>query len=224
MRLGLDDLRLVVFDCDGTLVDSQHAIFRSMEVAFACYDLPAPTREAVRRIVGLPLAGAIEMLAPTANPDLVDNLRLEYSNEWQKMRATQTLEEPLFPGTREVIEELSAAGWLLGVATGKSYHGLVATLTHYGLLDHFVTLQTSDKVTRGKPHPEMLLAAIDEAGVKKANAVMIGDTTFDIDMSRNAGVRAIGVNWGYHDASELLASGAECVIDKFEDLHSALTP
>jgi len=220
--MSVNDLRLVVFDCDGTLVDSQNAIFRSMEVAFDRHDLPTPTRMAVRRIVGLPLASAIEVLAPEANPELVNVLRLEYSNEWQKMRAARTLEEPLFPGTREVIEELSAAGWLLGVATGKSYNGLVATLTHYGLLDHFVTLQTSDRVHRGKPHPEMLLAALGEAGVDKDNAVMIGDTTFDIEMSRNAGVRAIGVNWGYHDASELLATGAECVLDNFEDLHVAL--
>ncbi len=194
-----------------------------MEVAFNNFGLPVPGREDVRRIVGLPLAGAISQLAPTASPELVEGLRAAYSNEWQKMRKSQTLEEPLYPGTLEVIEDLSAAGWLLGVATGKSYAGLVATLNHYGIYEKFVTLQTSDKVACGKPYPDMLLAALDEADVDKANAVMIGDTTFDMDMSRNAGVRAIGVNWGYHDASELMACGAECVINRFEDLKSALT-
>jgi len=217
-------LQLVVFDCDGTLVDSQHAIYHSMDVAFAKFNLPAPRREAVRRIVGLPLAEAIASLAPGAEPDMIEGIRAAYSQEWQQMRATDTLDEPLFPGALEVIDELSGAGWLLGVATGKSYRGLVATLTRYRILEKFVTLQTSDKVARGKPYPDMLLAALKEAGVDKSKAVMIGDTTFDMDMSFNAGVRAIGVNWGYHDASELLACGAECVIDTFKDLPSALKP
>ena len=141
----------------------------------------------------------------------------------QKMRATDRLEEPLYPGTLEAISAVEDAGWLLGVATGKSYRGLVATLTHFGILDKFVTLQTSDKVIHGKPHPDMMIAALNEAGVDKSNAVMIGDTTFDIDMALNAGVRAIGVNWGYHDASELMASGAQCVINEFNELHSALS-
>lgn len=220
----MSDLNLVVFDCDGTLVDSQHAIFHSMKTAFAEFELALPSREAVRRIVGLPLSDAISALAPGATAELVEDLRGGYSKEWQNMRASNTLEEPLFPGTLEVIETLSDAGWLLGVATGKSYQGLVTTLTHYGILDKFVTLQTSDKVARGKPHPDMMLAALNEAGVDKDNAVMIGDTTFDMDMSRNAGVRAVGVNWGYHEASELMASEAICVIDQFEELPAVINP
>lgn len=220
----MSELRLAVFDCDGTLVDSQHAIYRSMAAAFSDHDLPQPSREAVRRVVGLPLADAILQLAPESSAQLVEALRLGYSDEWKKMRDTQTLEEPLFPGTLEVIETLSSDGWLLGVATGKSSRGLVATLEHYEILDRFVTLQTSDKVAHGKPHPDMMLAALKEAGINEKNAVMIGDTTFDMDMSRNAGVRAIGVNWGYHEANELLACGAECVIQSFDELPAALNP
>ena len=219
----MSELKLVVFDCDGTLVDSQHAIFQSMSVAFAKYGLPDLGRDAVRRIVGLPLSDGVSVLAPEANTELVESLRLAYSDEWQKMRATGRLEEPLYPGTLEAISGLEEAGWLLGVATGKSYRGLEATLTHYGILGKFVTLQTSDKVMHGKPHPDMMIAALNEAGVDKSNTVMIGDTTFDIDMAVNAGVRAIGVNWGYHDASELMASGAQCVINQFNELHSALS-
>ena len=219
----MSELKLVVFDCDGTLVDSQHAIFQCMSVAFTKYGLPDLGRDAVRRIVGLPLSDGVSVLAPEANAELVECLRLAYSDEWQKMRATDRLEEPLYPGTLEAISAVEDAGWLLGVATGKSYRGLVATLTHFGILDKFVTLQTSDKVMHGKPHPDMMIAALNEAGVDKSNAVMIGDTTFDIDMALNAGVRAIGVNWGYHDASELMASGAQCVIKEFNELHSALS-
>ncbi len=220
----MNELRLAVFDCDGTLVDSQHAIYHSMSSAFASRGLALPNREDVRRVVGLPLANAILQLTPNADPELVEALCLGYSDEWKKMRSTQMLEEPLFPGTLEVIETLANTGWLLGVATGKSYRGLVATLEHYEILDRFVTLQTSDKVVHGKPHPDMMLAALKEAGVTEKNAVMIGDTTFDMDMSRNAGVRAIGVNWGYHDENELLACGAECVIQSFGELPAILNP
>ena len=220
----MNDIKLAVFDCDGTLVDSQHAIFQSMSVAFEQNDLPVPSRDAVRRIVGLPLLDGIALLAPDGSPELIETLRDGYSGEWQKLRATQSLEEPLFPGTLEAIDAAQNAGWLLGVATGKSYRGLVATLSHYEILDRFVTLQTSDKVSRGKPFPDMMLAALEEAGCDKANAIMIGDTTFDIDMAQNAGVRAVGVNWGYHEANELMASGAECVINEFHELSSAINP
>lgn len=220
----MSNLKLVVFDCDGTLVDSQHSIVQSMEFAFAKYGLAPPTREAIRRIVGLPLYDAIAHLAPGQDDVMVRNLQAGYSEEWHRMRATGDLDEPLYPGTLDAISRLSKEGWLLGVATGKSYKGLVATLTHFGIIDQFVTLQTSDKVSRGKPFPDMLLAALNEAGVNAQEAVMVGDTTYDIEMSVNAGVRAIGVNWGYHDAHELLARGADCVIDRYEDLHAAINP
>ena len=220
----MNELKLAVFDCDGTLVDSQHAIYQSMSVAFDQNGLSSPSRDAVRRIVGLPLPDGISLLAPDSSPEMIENLGAGYSGEWKRLRASKSLEEPLFPGTIEAIDAVSNAGWLLGVATGKSYQGLVATLSHYEILDRFVTLQTSDKVTRGKPHPDMMLAALSESGCDKANAVMIGDTTFDIDMAVNAGVRAVGVNWGYHDASELMASGAECVINEFHELSAVINP
>jgi phosphoglycolate phosphatase len=218
----VSELKLVVFDCDGTLVDSQHAIFRSMSGAFARYGLPNLSRDSVRRIVGLSLHNAISVLVPEANSDLIENIRLAYSDEWKKMRANESLEEPLFPGALNAILQVEEAGWLLGVATGKSYDGVVATLSRYGILDKFITIQASDKVMLGKPNPEMIFAALDETNVDKSHAVMIGDTTFDIDMAINAGVCAIGVNWGYHDANELIASGAQCVINQFHELHSAL--
>ena len=100
----MNDIKLAVFDCDGTLVDSQHAIFQSMSVAFEQNDLPVPSRDAVRRIVGLPLLDGIALLAPDGSPELIETLRDGYSGEWQKLRATQSLEEPLFPGTLEAID------------------------------------------------------------------------------------------------------------------------
>ena len=222
MGKKVSELKLAIFDCDGTLVDSQHAIFYSMSAAFTRYGLPGLSRESVRRIVGLSLHNAISVLVPEENTVLIQNLCLAYSDEWKKLRATESIQEPLFPGTLEAISAVENSGWLVGVATGKSYDGVVATLNCYGILEKFVTIQTSDKVIHGKPNPEMILAALNESNVDKSNAVMIGDTTFDIDMAINAGVRAIGVNWGYHDASELMASGAQCVINEFHELQSIL--
>jgi len=215
------DIKLAVFDCDGTIVDSQHSIVHSMHAAFAKYGLDKPSRDAIRRVVGLPLAQTFSILAPGEGPDLHDELRQAYSDSWQDLHATEGLSEPLYPGLVEALDALDAEGWLLGVATGKSHRGLVRTLEKHGLSDRFVTLQTSDRA-RGKPHPEMLLKAMNETGAMAPDTVMIGDTTYDIEMSVNAKVRAIGVAWGYHKVEELLASGAEVVLNDFSELPSML--
>ena len=222
MRKKVSELKLVVFDCDGTLVDSQDAIFQSMSRAFKKYGLPNLSRASVRRIVGLSLPTAISLLLPEVDSVLVKKLHYAYSDEWQRMRTSGNLEEPLFPGALEAINAAQEAGWLLGVATGKSYKGLIETLSYYEILDKFCTLQTSDKVKLVKPNPEMIFAALSETSIDKSNAVMIGDTTFDIDMAMNAGIRSIGVNWGYHGATELMECGALCVINEFHELQSAL--
>jgi len=216
-------IKLVVFDCDGTIVDSQHSIVHSMHAAFSKFNLEKPPRDAIRRVVGLPLAQTFLILAPDEGPDLHDELRQAYSDSWQELHATTGLTEPLYPGLIDALDMLEAEGWLLGVATGKSHRGLVMTLEKHGLSDRFVTLQTSDRA-RGKPHPEMLFKAMNETGALASDTVMIGDTTYDIEMSVNAKVRAIGVAWGYHDVEELLASGAEVVLNNFLELPLTLAP
>ena len=132
-----------------------------------------------------------------------------------------TLEEPLYDGMAALIERLAEAGWLLGVATGKSDRGLHACLDTHGIKHRFVTLQTADRHP-SKPHPAMLEEALAEAGAEAANAVMIGDTTFDIEMARNAGVRAIGVAWGYHEPRELLEAGAIAVAETMDELEALI--
>lgn len=122
------------------------------------------------------------------------------------------LEEPLFEGIAEVLETLAARGWTLGVATGKSDRGLDHCLATHGLSSLVATRQTADRHP-SKPHPAMLEAALAEAGATPGEAVMIGDTQYDIAMARSAGVRAIGVAWGYHEAAELIAAGADAVAD-----------
>lgn len=203
-------VRLAVFDCDGTLVDGQASICEAMELAFAGAGLPAPDRHDVRRIVGLSLPQAVRMLAPDADTARQVAAVDGYKQAFRSSRMEGRLEEPLFPGIAELIVGLRRDGWLLAVATGKSNRGLRSCLAAHGISDHFISLQTADNHP-SKPHPAMLEAALAEAEVRSGAAVMIGDTSFDMDMARAAGVRAVGVEWGYHTEAELLDSGAEAV-------------
>mgnify|MGYP000091376032 CR=1 FL=1 len=210
-------LRLAVFDVDGTLIDSQKSIVGAMAEAWRALGMEPPTHEAVLRIVGLPLLEGIGLLAAGHPPERHAALREQYSSSWTRMRAEGLLCEDTFPGAFEALDALEEQGWLLGVATGKSRRGLDSLLDKYDLASRFVTLQTSDN-HRGKPHPEMLEHAIAEAGTDPASTVMIGDTTFDIEMGRNAGTFAIGVEWGYHSTEELWKAGAHAVIKDFAEL------
>jgi phosphoglycolate phosphatase len=211
--------RLAIFDCDGTLVDSQANICRAMEECFAVSRLDPPPRTAIRRIVGLSLVPAIAQLLPQAEPAQHETMAEEYKRAFFAMRASGVLDpEPLFDGIAEAIESLDAAGWLLGVATGKSDRGLRHILEHHGLAHRFVTLQTADRHP-SKPHPSMVETAMAEAGAAPEATAMIGDTSFDILMARAAGAHAVGVAWGYHTMHELLESGAHHVVE-----HAAALP
>lgn len=204
--------RLAIFDCDGTLVDSAANICLAMEHCFAAAALPLPSRHATRRIVGLSLVEAVAALHPGGEPDLHIAMAEDYKRAFQSLRGQGMVAEPLFDGISEAIDTLDVAGWLLGVATGKSDRGLAFCLEHHGLTRRFVTLQTADRHP-SKPHPSMIEAAMVEAGAVPETTVMIGDTSFDIGMAKAAGVLAIGVAWGYHDREELLAEGADLVAE-----------
>ncbi|QXQ07947.1 HAD-IA family hydrolase [Sphingosinicellaceae bacterium] len=218
MSPGTSSVRLAVFDCDGTLVDSQANILLAMVDAFEAAGLAPPDAHTTRRIVGLSLIEAMEVLVPAASPALHARLTAAYKQAfWDRRRDKRLDPEPLYPGIAEGLATLGEAGWLLGVATGKSDRGLALILEHHGLAHHFVTLQTADRHP-SKPHPAMLYAALAEAGCALEDAVMIGDTVFDIAMARNAGVRAIGVDWGYHDPQELHDAGAAAVVSTMDEL------
>ena len=209
--------RLVVFDCDGTLVDGQAAICETMELAFRNTGLAAPERNKVRRIVGLSLPFALRELAPDATDDERHAVVEAYKAGYRELRLSGALREPLYAGIAAQIDELDAEGRLLGVATGKSDRGLHACLDTHGIKHRFVSLQTADRHP-SKPHPAMLEAALGDAGVAPADAVMIGDTSFDMEMAQAAGVRAIGVAWGYHEPRELLDAGASAVAETAQQL------
>lgn len=211
-------LRLVIFDVDGTLVDSQADILGAMATAFAQADLSLPPRAAVLSIVGLSLDVAMARLVPDL-PEmqrraLVEGYKTAYMASRQAGDTRQT--SPLYPGAQDVLQALAQQpDILLGVATGKSARGLDALITSHGLEGLFVTRQVADHHP-SKPHPSMLLTALRETGVDAADAVMVGDTSYDMDMARAAGLRGIGVSWGYHAPADLVA--ASDVIHSFDAL------
>ena len=202
--------RLAIFDCDGTLVDSQANICLAMEECFARAGLPSPPREQTRRVVGLSLVEAMRAMLPDANDALHRALAEDYKTAFQRLRGRGLVEEPLYEGVAALLDTLEADGWLLGVATGKSDRGLGLCLDCHGLSRRFVTLQTADRHP-SKPHPSMIEAALAETGAEASASMMIGDTSFDMAMAKAAGVAAIGVAWGYHRTEELIAAGADFV-------------
>jgi phosphoglycolate phosphatase len=208
----LGRFRLIVFDCDGTLVDSQHNIVAAVQRVFQSIDMIPPVPELIRRQVGLPVDAAIARMVPEAGDEVHQRLAAAFLALKGELQAADKLEEPLYPGVRELIDHLCHPELFLGIATGKGRQGLDYTLRKQGLEGLFHTLQTGDRC-RGKPHPEMMLRAIEEVGLTSDDAVMIGDTSFDIEMARAAGATAIGVAWGYHDRADLWQAGAAAVID-----------
>lgn len=213
---------LVIFDVDGTLVDSQASIVSGLNAAFAAVAHAAPTRAEMLSIVGLSLPQAFGVLAPWADETTNAAMVEAYKDTYKSDRATGAVSATLYPGAPEVLAELRARdGILLGVATGKSRRGLDLLLDHHGWSSTFQTIQVADNHP-SKPHPSMVFAALAEAGVAAENAVMIGDTTFDIEMAAGAGVPAIGAGWGYHAADALVGSGATRVLAGFDELLPAL--
>lgn len=213
---------LIVFDMDGTLIDTQGLIAEHMAAAFTGAGLAAPVLAEVRRIIGLSLPVAMARLAGSDDAVLVGGLVDSYRDHYRASLERASDREPLFPGAREALDRLrTQPGTLLGIATGKGLEGVRRILANHGLSDYFTTVQTPDH-NPSKPHPGMLLRAMDETGAEKAQTAMVGDTTFDIELARSAGVAAIGVAWGYHDPAELRSAGAHMVIDSYDQLDEAI--
>lgn len=211
-------MKLVIFDCDGTLVDSQHMIVAAMTQAYRAHELPVPRREVLLSVVGLSLIEAFTKLGEGQNQFPAESLAEHYRDAFHAMRGPGAPVEPLYPGAAEAIAELTQRGdVVLGVATGKSQRGVRLVLGHHGLLEHFITIKTADDAP-SKPDPEMVLAAMREAGAEPVDTIVVGDTAYDMAMARAAGASGIGVTWGYHPRTALESAGAVAVIDRFEKL------
>ena len=215
--------KLVLFDVDGTLMDSIAIICEAMDACFNAAGMTPPSHAQTRRIVGLNLDVAMRRLAPDADEATIRALDAAYRDVFVQRRRTGggEAEAPLFPGARAALDRLLAQGYLLGVATGKARRGLDHMIATHDLAGLFCTLQTPD-VAPSKPHPQMILNAAAEAGVRVQDIAMIGDTTYDIEMAVNAGSKSIGVRWGYHEPEELTAVGAQPLIGDYSEIDAAL--
>jgi len=214
--------KLAIFDIDGTLVDSRAVITECMQEAFEQHGLSKPSYDVVRTIVGLSLETAIDKIAPRdiSHDDLLVLVE-RYKTAFIQRREAKTLDEPLYTGAMDLLETLRADGWTMGVATGKSRRGLDAIIKTHGF-DRFFDCHFCADDGPGKPHPSMIHANLNACGVLPQNAVMIGDTSFDMIMSKAAEVKAIGVTWGFHTSEEIAVGGADHLVDTLEELGAVL--
>lgn len=215
-------MNLIVFDCDGTLADSQHAIVAAMVETFAAEGLPLPTREQTLDVVGLSLTQAMRRLMPAADEALVVRLARRYKVCADAFRAEAAHIEPLFPGTRDALFRLAARpNTALSLATGKSREAVDSLFAREGLASLFSSIQTAD-THPSKPHPSMLLEAMAETGSQSRDTVMVGDSTYDCEMAQALGVAFIGVTWGYHPPEALAKAGANVLVRDFPELEDAI--
>ncbi|MEP2030485.1 MAG: HAD-IA family hydrolase [Paracoccaceae bacterium] len=213
---------LIIFDVDGTLVDSQNDIVAAMTAAFSGVGATVPSRHEVLSIVGLSLDVAMARLAPELETAVRSEMVQGYKDAYVAIRARTgaAISSPLYPGAAQILADLGKAPeYVLGVATGKSRRGLDKLIEAHNLEDVFLTQQVAD-FHPSKPHPSMLLAAMAETDIGPEHTVMIGDTSYDMEMAQAAGIRAIGVNWGYHDRAKLV--GACRIVDRFDELSEEL--
>ncbi|MFT5505290.1 MAG: phosphoglycolate phosphatase [Gammaproteobacteria bacterium] len=205
---------VVIFDWDGTLVDSQAQIVRHMQTAFKQLGLEPPSTYSIRQIIGLSIDIAIRQLYPDADNTLIKQITDAYRNEYY---AAPHSEFQLFDGTLEMLDAIREQSIYLAVATGKSRRGLDHELDQFGISNYFSITRCADE-TRSKPNPLMLQEILIDLDLTIDKALMVGDTSYDLDMANAIGMASIAVTWGMHSSEQLLACNPAFIIDSFEQL------
>jgi len=210
--------KLIVFDWDGTIMDSAAHIVNCLQTAIADLDLPQKSEGEVKNIIGLGLREALHVLCPEANTNELTALTARYRDHFFNQD-----KEPceLFSGARELIEELHSQDYYLAVATGKGRNGLNKVLKETGLGEYFPFTRCADE-SQSKPHPQMLIEIIDWFGVEAHETIMIGDTDYDLQMANNANAHSVAVSYGVHDKQRLLDCKPLACVDNIEDLQQWL--
>ena len=210
--------QLIVFDWDGTLIDSEARIVNCMRAAIHDLQLPARSNEQMRNVIGLGLQEALATLYPDGDSDMYQNLVDRYR---QHFLVEDTTPSELFTGVERLLGDLSERGHYLAIATGKGRVGLEKALDETGLREYFHFPRCADE-TRSKPHPQMLEEIMDRLGVEPHETLMVGDTEFDLQMANNAGTSALAVSYGVHDKPRLLACNPLACVDDVTALHGWL--
>lgn len=211
--MNRNQLRLVVFDWDGTLMDSEAQIVASLQAAHTDMGLDGLPAAACRDVIGLGLREAIAKLHPGCGDGFAQQYAERYRHHWFQVAG----ESQLFPGARETLQVLREEGYLLAVATGKARRGLDRVLEETGLAAHFGATRCADE-TVSKPHPRMLLELMEELGARPEQTLMVGDTEYDMDMARKAGAGSVAVSYGVHERERLLRHRPLGCLDHISEL------
>ncbi len=210
--------QLLVFDWDGTLADSEACIIDAMQLASTEADLPECDDGQIRDVIGLSLEGAIEVLFPEADTSVRSSVADRYREHYF---STSTSAVPIFDGVVKILEKLSQENYFLAVATGKSRRGLDRSLSETGLDKYFHTTRCADE-SLSKPNPQMLIEIIDFFGLEAEEALMIGDSEYDLQMANNAGMGSVAVSYGVHNAARLQQCEPLGIIHKITELSDYL--
>lgn len=214
-------LKLAIWDMDGTIVDSRKVIQTAMVRTFETLDLQPPTYDQTRKVVGLGLQEACEILAPNLSPGKLNELVETYRNAFVRLRAEGEGFEPLYEGALETLNRLANEGWLLAIATGKARRGVESFFEQHQTRHLFDTTWCADDGP-GKPHPFMCEQAMSVLGAEPNQTLIIGDAIHDIRMGLNAGIHTMGVSWGFGETNELEQVGAHEVHHDFITLNTSL--
>ena len=212
-------MKTIILDFDGTIADTRTLIVQTMQAVIAELQLPARSDEQCAAMIGLPLKQTFTDLIP-----MTDEMGLLCETTYRRIffETVTKMPVPVFPHVVETIRQLKAEGYVLTVASSRSKASLMNFLTNMQLTDCIDIVLGADDVTKAKPDPEPVFITLQQLGMQADDAIVVGDTTFDIEMGRRAGCRTCGVTYGNHTKEQLLAAGADHIIDDFAELTGIL--